>query len=472
MNRIRVCFVISLAIALILAPLLASNSRADDQGDEGVVPLVLELIADADKDIRAAGLDQVRTAAKGEAATKRFAEHLPKLPPVAKVGLLSALADRGDPVARPAVVAEFKNSRDESVRVAALLAIGHLGNRDDVPLLLGSVADAPKAEVAAARASLVRMQGEGVLPALVSALQSPGPSGARVAILETLTTRRAMDSIPVIFGTARDADPKVRLAAMTALSQLVELEHLGELFRTVLAAPSGAERDSAEKAVMLACKRLGDADKTSAPLLAEYERLPAGDQLALLSTLGRVGGKGARNTIEAAIASADSKQHDAGIKALCNWPDAAIAPRLIELHEHDDHPRHKAQTLAALIRVAPLPDKRSAAERLRLLQQVMGMCETDDDRNLVLKRARAIRTVETLRYLVPFMDQASFAQTACESVVELAHHRELRDAHKAEFHKALDKVIATSKDPIVIDRANRYKKSQTWVRPAAAADAS
>jgi hypothetical protein len=50
-------------------------------------------------------------------------------------------------------------------------------------------------------------------------------------------------------------------------------------------------------------------------------------------------------------------------------------------------------------------------------------------------------------------------------VVELAHYRDLRQPHKAEFEQALDHVIRISKDATVIDRANRYKKGQTWVRP-------
>ena len=45
------------------------------------------------------------------------------------------------------------------------------------------------------------------------------------------------------------------------------------------------------------------------------------------------------------------------------------------------------------------------------------------------------------------MDQPQFTQIACETVVELAHHKDLRQPNKAEFDKALDKVIALSKDP-------------------------
>ncbi len=95
------------------------------------------------------------------------------------------------------------------------------------------------------------------------------------------------------------------------------------------------------------------------------------------------------------------------------------------------------------------------------------MCKADDQRKLMLKRASAIRSVETLHFILPYLDQPAFAEQACESIVELAHHRGLREPNKAEFHQALDRVIATSKDAVVIDRANRYKRDQTWVRPKA-----
>ncbi|MFP6694424.1 MAG: hypothetical protein VB875_15485, partial [Pirellulales bacterium] len=72
---------------------------------------------------------------------------------------------------------------------------------------------------------------------------------------------------------------------------------------------------------------------------------------------------------------------------------------------------------------------------------------------------------DTLDFIMSFVDDPKFTEQACYSVVELAHHRSLREPHKAEFHKALDKVIKLSKDATVIDRAERYKKGQTWVRP-------
>jgi hypothetical protein len=63
--------------------------------------------------------------------------------------------------------------------------------------------------------------------------------------------------------------------------------------------------------------------------------------------------------------------------------------------------------------------------------------------------------------VAPYLEQPAYAQQAALTVVELAHHRELRQPNKAEFDGALDRVIRVSRDADVVDRAQRYKKGQT-----------
>jgi hypothetical protein len=112
-----------------------------------------------------------------------------------------------------------------------------------------------------------------------------------------------------------------------------------------------------------------------------------------------------------------------------------------------------------------LPDKRSPAERLVLLKTAMSLAATAPERNYALKRAKAIRTVECLRFLAPYLTEPDCAQEACTTVVELAHHRELREPNKAEFNKALDIVIRTSQDADIVDRACHYKEGRTRTLP-------
>ena len=47
---------------------------------------------------------------------------------------------------------------------------------------------------------------------------------------------------------------------------------------------------------------------------------------------------------------------------------------------------------------------------------------------------------------------------------KLKDAHKLRDDHKAEFAKALDKVFGTTKDDELVQRATRSKAGQTWER--------
>ena len=97
-----------LAFALPIAPPV----RAEDD----LVQTVSNLVSDKDKDVRALGLEQVRDEVKGPEATRRFAALLPKLAAEAQVGLLGALAERGDAAARPAVLDLLGNCSRRSSR--------------------------------------------------------------------------------------------------------------------------------------------------------------------------------------------------------------------------------------------------------------------------------------------------------------------------------------------------------------------
>ncbi len=410
------------------------------------------------------GLEQVRTSAKGEAATRQFAALLPKLAPAARVGLIRALADRGDPGARPALLALLASDRDESVRVATIEALGKLGGPSELPMLLKLLATGSQAEQIAARKSLERLPGQEVGPMIAQQMKS-APSTQQIALIEILTARRAMDTMPDLLAAAIGDDPAVRSAAMKALGKLAGPEQLPGMLQGVLKAEEGRERVTAEKCVMFVCNRIEDEQQRTAALLSAVGTLSAQDRLAILPTLGRVGGPAALKIVEGAVADPREEVHDIGLRALCSWPDASVADRLIELLQTDQHPDHRRMALRALIRVAPLPDGRTDAEKLQLLERAMTYCRDDADRNFVLRRAAAVRLIETLRFLVPYLDQPAYAQQACQSIVELAHHRELRQPHKAEFDQALDRVIQISHDATVVERANRYKKDQTWVRP-------
>ena len=453
-------------LSLVLGAIGTSLASAREEPNNELVQLIAELLRDQEKDMRALALEQIRSDAPGEANTRQFAAQLPQLPAPAQVELLRALAERGDEAARPAVIDVLDASRDESVRVAAIGALGALGEPADWQRLEDLLSEGTDTEKTAARSSLARLQGPEVSRSIAAQINR-SPSKRRVALIKILADRRAFETVPTLLDAAVDSDPTVRVAAMAVLGELASPRHMPDLVQGVLKARPGSERAAAEKSVMFVCARISDKETQADPILQAMRKLKPADQVAMLSTLGRIGGRAALQEVEKAIDNRDPRRHSAGVRALSNWPDASVASQLIKLAKSDEHADHQTTALRALIRVAPLPDGRTDEQKLELLGTAMSMCKRDAERLLALDRARAIRLPATLRFVLPYLKQNRFAQQACKTIVELAHHRNLREPNKAEFDSALDQVIQVSQDATLVERAKRYKKGQTWARPKA-----
>lgn len=438
-----------------------SGETAAAAEDGELVSMILLLLGDADRQMRALAYEQIRNQAPGPAATRRFAAQLDKLPPEGQVGLLAALTDRGDTAARPAVIGLLEEGPAD-VQVAAVRALGPLGDTSDVPRLVALLSHDSQAMRSAAQASLVRLGGSDVTVALVRQTASADAQGL-ATIFDILVERRAREAIPLLLFAAICDDPALRRPAMQALEELAGPGEIPGMVRGLLAAEPGSEREAAERCIAAVCARIEEAGAQAVPLLAVVEKAGAADRTVLLSVVGRVGGPRALKAVEAALG--EEATHAAALRALCNWPSADVAPRLIELVESDLPSEQRIAALRALIRVAPLPDQRSDDARLALLTRAMAMAARDEERRLALDRAKAIRTVESLRFALDYLDHDQYSEHACQTVVELAHHRGLRDAHEAEFHAALNRVLETSEDATVQARATAYLNNETWVRP-------
>ncbi|MFQ5810889.1 MAG: hypothetical protein ACE5JM_14830, partial [Armatimonadota bacterium] len=74
----------------------------------------------------------------------------------------------------------------------------------------------------------------------------------------------------------------------------------------------------------------------------------------------------------------------------------------------------------------------------------------------VLKAVASARSVEALRWVVPYLDNPALAMDASRAVVELARHGDLRGANRDEFRAALNKVLDVIDDAGLLDRAKRH----------------
>ena len=437
--------------------------NADDKPSDEFVKLIVKLIGDPDREFRAAGLEHVRTSAKGAAATQLFAAQLTNLDAAGQMALLGALADRRDSAARTAIIDLSTSSKDEQVRASAISAIGSLGGAADLPLLFKSLS-ASGPEQAAARRSLVQISGDAINKAIAAELK-PSPPGVKAALIEIMAARRAGDELPALVAATIDDNGQVRSAAMSALGQIGRPEQIAPMLPGVLKAQKGGERDNAERNIAMICARIDNEDLRGTRIIEALTTIPAVDRDELLPLVGRVGGRKLINFVGDFASESDPSRRKLGIDALSKWPDASVADKLLEIATKATDPAERHQAFQGYVKISATRDNRSDKQRLERMQQAMKAAQTPEEQEFVINRTRTAYTVEAVRFVLPYVEQPDFAQLACETIVEIAHHREVRDPNKAEFDKVLDKVIETTKDPVVVDRAQRYKRGETWERP-------
>lgn len=434
------------------APVSATARQAADE--------VLALLTTGDRDMQQVALETIRHGLHGRWFTDAAVETLPRLTPGERESLLLALADRGDAAAVPAARAILGTSKEAGTRAAALLLLGRLGGAADVPSLIESLAEVGP-ERDAARRGLVEIDIPAGSDAIRAAAAQASPT-AKAAVIDVLAERRDRAALPLLCEAAGDGDAAVRQAAMRALARFGGAAEIPPMTASLLRA-TGDERKAAELAIASVCTTGPKADDAADVLVNRYAAADESSQRLLLPALARVGGPKVMAIVDAMLA--DPAKRPQGLEALSKWPDATVRDRLLELVGTTSDAKEKDLLLGTLIRIAPLPDnKLSDGQKLDLLVKTMALCERPEDKARVLERANAIRTIETFRFVVPYLDDPVLAEPACRSVVELAHHQKLRDAHKAEFTKALDKVLGITKNEELVERATRYKAGQTWDR--------
>ncbi len=367
-----------------------------------------------------------------------------------KARTIAALTVRGDKKYRPVVLEAIQSGEPDLVR-NGILALEKLGTVEDVPLLIEKTADPDWRHYAQAVA--VRIEDPDFNDALLAQLGEATDPDTFETIATILVGRFDVNAFdPILAGVKRWDDRRVIL--LRIVEQIASKERIGVFIDQLPSISSAGDREEIEKIIM----RFAGGDST--PVL---ERLTDANRVALLPVLGRIGDDQGVAELEKGLASRSPAVRNAAVKGLCNVPNAVHADDLYSIaNDKRESGANRIAALRAYIRVISLPEDEigisiTDAEKLEALKNGMKIAVRDEEKSLVLDRAKSVRTVETLNFVLPFVDQEPFSNVAINTVMELAHHDFLRKENPDAFRAALDKVIEKSTDHDIIDEAKRYK---------------
>ena len=349
---------------------------------ERAAPLILQTLEDPAPELQGVAAQYVRTL-KGAGLTAAFAARLSQADAAVQVSLLAALAERGDVVAKPAVLAALQHP-DRKVREAAAAALERLGGEAEIEPLALAVAKARGPEREALARVLSRLPGEEVGAALLKAVGHADP-GVRAAAIRALTIRREPGAGPWIIAAGSDPDAGVRREACAALPELADASALPRVVSLLVRAATDADREAVQGALAGIASRATPPDRGSDVLAGALLAATApGVRVALLRALGKLGGETALWAVQGALRDPEPLVVDAAVRSLCDWPDQTAIERLLALAADAPVETQRVLALRAAVRLLGVDGYLSRDEALVRYRKVLELATRADERKAVL----------------------------------------------------------------------------------------
>lgn len=399
-------------------------------------PLIIDAIKSDDPQLRASAI-RFMTMVKGDDATKAFVAMLPSLPADGQVLVLRSLAVRGETAAAPVIV-KFTTSEHPTVRVAALEALGAVGDVTSADLLVMTAANGSGAEQQAARASLRQLGGKGVDAALIRAVGA-GETKTRVEAISALVARRTTGALDPLLMTARDADADVRRAAISAVGSLAGAEDLPAVLALLMKLKDPADRLAAEQAVGTAFLSVSSLETRARAVLNALGAAPTEFKPMLIRLLVRAATPRALDAVRAAMRDPNADVRGAAIRALAAWPDPAPAGEVLALAKSSTNLTHKVLFLRGYVRMAGM-----SPNPTKMYMRAMELAKRPEDKKMVLAGLGSSSSAEALKVALQYIKDPQLNAEAALAAVEIAGR--LRNLDGAYARASLKSVLAAVTD--------------------------
>ena len=428
-------------------------AAGSEEPDNETIGIVIDALKGNDESMQSMAISLIREM-PGAEVTKILARELPNLSVRGQVQLLSALADRGDRTALPAVIGATA-SKDQSVQIGALKALGQLGDSSSVDLLVERAAVASGEEQKAARDSLYRLRDPNVDGVILGRIPEVA-SEVKVELIKSVGERNIVTGVEMLLKTAEDEDAKVRRESLKVLKSIAGPKYLPALVELLVGVQSSSDRREAEKTVTTVAHKISDKNRQAEAVLAKLPSVEEeGSRCSLLRVLGKIGDDSALAVLRAGLKDKNAAVKDACIRALAEWPTAVAAGDLLKVVQETDNKLHHVLALRGYVRLIGLESNRPAEETIGMYKQAMSLASDTSEKKMVLSGLANIKSLAALEIAVSYLQDKALQQEAEVAVVKIAEAT--IESNPAESKAALQKVIEVSKNDFLRKKAQEMK---------------
>jgi HEAT repeat protein len=442
-NRLKI-----LSSSVLLLLWFAFCAGASGQQDEAV-GIVLDILKSGDQEMQAVAIAMVKDM-PGTEVTKALVNELANLSPASQVMLISALSDRGDAAALPAVTAAVK-AEDESVRIAAIKAVSRLGDASSVDLLAETAASSTGAEQKAAREGLYRLRGPKVDEAILAGMRNAEPD-VRIELIKSAGQRNISASFDTLLETATSPDRRVRRESLKVLKVISSAEQLPELVELLLNLESSSDINEAQKTIAAVAHKIDDKDRQAEAVLAVLPSVnDAKKKSSLLRVLGKIGDSSALPRLREALGSDNDDIRGAAIRALAEWPTSEPADEMMKAAENSQNRVHRILALRGCVHLLGLDNRRSSEETIAMYKKAMSLAPNAVEKKRVLAGLANMETLDALQMAAGYLSDESLLQEAEYAVVKIAGS--IYESHPKQAEDMLNRIIKTTSNATLRQKA-------------------
>ncbi len=302
---------------------------------------------------------------------------------------------------------------DESVRVAALQALGRVGAADAVPVLLSAASKGADAEKAAAAASLATVNGK---DAGIAIEKSAAAGEFRVAAITALGQRMTSSALPALLGYAGEDDGNVSKAALQSVARMGGADTLDALVGLVLKGRAGAK-----DALVAVSNRVEDKAAIGVTLATRAKDAKGAELVALLEVMTLVGGPEGLKAVVASTESADEAAREGAIRALCNWREFAGAEPLLKIAAAEGtKPALKVLALQGVCRLIKTSESVEPKARVAAATGALQAATRPQEKTQAVSALASVAHRSAADALLPLLADAEIGKDAAQGALTLA----------------------------------------------------
>ena len=314
-----------------------------------------------------------------------FVAQLHHLTPAEQVWMINSLAARGDIEARLGICASV-SSPDLAVRLAAIRALSRVGDASLVSMFARALGLSKSVEESRAiETALVNLSGGAATDKAITAEVKHCGRKARPGFLSALARRVGPAANPIFFAETESKEPTVARAAFRALGTTAEEADVPALVEALVNLGDKEVRPDAEHAALQALGRMPSVPSRSALVRNALGRAHTLDaRRSLLSLLSISADAPALAAAKTAATDSDPVIREAALRALADWPDAAVWDTLAGLCNQPHNEALRGVALRGLVRLASEGNDHPDSTLVGRYIFLVGSARTDADFKLIL----------------------------------------------------------------------------------------